>query len=449
MTGVLGGMLIGSGSEQITWTSPAASPLSVTQYEKSSYSLVLSAASSTGKSITYSVNTLPSGLTLSSGTISGNLNTVGSTTTVITATSSSGATSTRTINFTVQQDVVTWSSPANGTTFNVDKTNGATANIPLSAASAAGQSITYSADVLPSGLSISGATIVGTYNSTGTTNTTLTATAANTGRTATISIVFEVTSQYGQAAYVGGGTYTWTAPAGVTSVSVVCMGGGGSGEGSGGAGLGWKNNISVTPGSNYTVQVGGSPSDVYGAGSDSWFISSGTVRGGGGGSGSATTAGGGGSRTGDGGGNGGSGGGSSSATVASGSGGAGGYSGAGGRAGYGTSTSTRNGVAGTGGAGGGGASQSGGRDGLWWTGFGGGIGIYGQGDSGAGGVYAPDGNAAQAGNGGGGSGGSSEGFGIAHGGGNFYNGIRQGGTGAVRIIWGPSRSFPSTNTGDL
>lgn len=65
------------------------------------------------------------------------------------------------------------------------------------------------------------------------------------------------------------GTYTWTAPAGVTSVSVVCIGGGGAGtrgtspsdsvqyrRGGGGGGLGWKNNIAVTPGQTYTVVVG-------------------------------------------------------------------------------------------------------------------------------------------------------------------------------------------------
>lgn len=64
------------------------------------------------------------------------------------------------------------------------------------------------------------------------------------------------------------GTYSWTAPDGVTSVSVVCVGGGGSGcrgyspatgqsrQGGGGAGLGWKNNISVVPGQSYTVVVG-------------------------------------------------------------------------------------------------------------------------------------------------------------------------------------------------
>lgn len=65
------------------------------------------------------------------------------------------------------------------------------------------------------------------------------------------------------------GTYSWTAPEGVSSVCVVCVGGGGAGSrgespsssvqqriGGGGGGLGWKNNIAVTPGQTYTVVVG-------------------------------------------------------------------------------------------------------------------------------------------------------------------------------------------------
>ena len=57
-------------------------------------------------------------------------------------------------------------------------------------------------------------------------------------------------------------TTTWVCPAGVTSISVVCIGAGsmfgnnGSGAGGGGGGLGFKNNITVSPGTSYSVQVG-------------------------------------------------------------------------------------------------------------------------------------------------------------------------------------------------
>ena len=97
----------------------------------------------------------------------------------------------------------------------------------------------------------------------------------------------------GQQEYTNPGTTTWTCPSGVTSVCVVCIGAGGaggaawwSGGGGGGGGLGWKNNITVSPGTGYTIQVG-SPgqgsSDTSGSGgSASYFWNSSTCQGAGG-----------------------------------------------------------------------------------------------------------------------------------------------------------------------
>ena len=48
----------------------------------------------------------------------------------------------------------------------------------------------------------------------------------------------------GQQAFTTAGSFTWTAPAGVTSVCVVCVGAGGAGGGA----LAYKNNITVVPG---------------------------------------------------------------------------------------------------------------------------------------------------------------------------------------------------------
>ena len=65
---------------------------------------------------------------------------------------------------------------------------------------------------------------------------------------------------YGQAG--GTCTFTWTAPAGVTKVNVMAIAGGGGGRyswascGGHGGGMVWANQIPVSPGSNYTVQVG-------------------------------------------------------------------------------------------------------------------------------------------------------------------------------------------------
>ena len=248
------------------------------------------------------------------------------------------------------------------------------------------------------------------------------------------------------AEYVFGsaGSYTWVAPTGVTSISVVAVGGGGGGAyyapcvcfvggGGGGGGLGYKNNISVTPGSSYSVVVGrGGYLNASVCSTDSYFCNTAVVKGGAGTNnnqniGSQVA---GGTFTGTGGGNGGIGAGAGAA----GGGGAGGYSGAGGNGNLGGGTAS----AGTGGAGGGGSE-----------GGGGGVGVYGQGTSGAKGV---SGNG-----GGGGSGGEAGKFyncysfsnitGGAYGGGGHgsYGQATYGAGGAVRIIWpGSTRSFPST-----
>ena len=62
----------------------------------------------------------------------------------------------------------------------------------------------------------------------------------------------------GQQEFTTPGTYTFTVPSGVTSVSVVCVGAGGAGGayGAGGGSLAYKNNITVTPGQSHTVVVG-------------------------------------------------------------------------------------------------------------------------------------------------------------------------------------------------
>ncbi len=59
------------------------------------------------------------------------------------------------------------------------------------------------------------------------------------------------------------GTWNWTVPAGVTKVSVLCVGGGGSGGGGGdgrcgggGGSICWGNDIAVTPGESIEIKVG-------------------------------------------------------------------------------------------------------------------------------------------------------------------------------------------------
>lgn len=247
-----------------------------------------------------------------------------------------------------------------------------------------------------------------------------------------------------QIAYTTGGTYTFIVPEGLTpnSISVVCVGGG-SGSGyatgggqaaGGGGGLRYRNNITgLTAGQSINVSVAGpiywSNNDLssFGtSGSDSFYVYGGGGSRGAGGGGTGTAIGG------DvGGGNGGSQNGNAG-------GGAGGYSGNGGTGG----------ASGSGGGGGGGAGV-----GTSTPGGGGGVGLLGEGTSGSAG-------------GGGGSGGTNGGAGGASGytanggsygggaGGDYAQtdsyGVGQGG--AVRVIYSHynvTRSFPSTNTGDL
>jgi hypothetical protein len=270
------------------------------------------------------------------------------------------------------------------------------------------------------------------------------------------------------------GTYTWICPAGVTSVCAVAVGaGGGGGTGGysgysaysgGGGGLGWKNNIAVIPGNTYTVVVGAGgiaalprvpPANMTpvqgGAGGDSYFINTSTVKGGG-----APSGGNGGTHTGDGGGNGGNAG-SSSGGWGGGAGGAGGYTGNGGNGGQGAQFTHPEdfgaGFNGQGGGGGGaGGTGSGNREIYGYGSAGGGVGLYGQGvnglggdrgwgNPGKGGSGGEDGQGAKASNGGSqhggkyGGGGGNSGYG-------FYMPASAGSKGAVRIIWGAGRSFP-------
>lgn len=277
------------------------------------------------------------------------------------------------------------------------------------------------------------------------------------GRGGGVALTQQGTNQVvGQAAFTTAGTFTWTAPAGVTTVSAVAIGGGGgpnsaTNNGGGGGGLGWRNNITVVPGQTYTVVVGAGGT-LNGNGGTSYFISTGTVAGFGG-----STGGTGGSFTGDGGGNGGQGGTPSQAFYEGGAGGAGGYTGNGGRGGY-NATTGLNGQDATGGGGGGGGAFA--RDYGIYVGQrpsgGGGVGLLGRGTSGAGAVAADF----ETVGGRGGSGGTdgtwgTEGApnlaeanrraangGLYGGGGTASGAGGVGGRGAVRIMWGGGRTYP-------
>jgi len=284
----------------------------------------------------------------------------------------------------------------------------------------------------------------------------------------------------GQTPYTSAGTYTFTVPSNCTSISAVTIGGGGGGggcdgnqvrgetnNGGGGGGLAYGT-IAVTPGETLTVAVGSGGNaggdDSPGTAGGTTTISRGAtvlLSGGGGAGGQyrsqgspAAAGGASGGTLRIGGGSGGASGTGSNNSGATGGGGAGGYSGAGGAGGAFNSA----GSASTGAGGGGGGGFNTGSDTLR-AGGGGGVGILGSGGNGTGGTGGTGGG------GGGGSsgtsgGGNTTGIGGTYGGGGggkadaasaAGTGTPTGGAGtggAVRIIWGPGRSYPSTNVAD-
>jgi len=345
------------------------------------------------------------------------------------------------------------------------QTGSTTATISFTApASNGGATITsYTATSSPGGitgtLSQAGSGTISVSGLTAATAYTFTVYATNSkGNSASSSASNSITtSAYPSSAlYTGaGGTYTWYAPTGVTSISVVLIAGGRagcgcartvycpcegvyyqiSGAGGGGGGLAYKNNITVTPGTGYTlhVGVGRGVSTGYCCGISSLTIpgyftkaTPGCGRSGGTGYFSCGNPG-----------NYGGSGGSAMVTTnnafGGGGGGAGGY-GVYGASGNGGCGGTPFGYTGTNGAGGGGNVCYGG----------GGTGIYGKG------AYGNSGSPGYGGSGG--SNGSGRNGGIYGAGGAgaspYYNTAGTAAGGAVRIIWpGNTRSYPSTCVG--
>ena len=284
----------------------------------------------------------------------------------------------------------------------------------------------------------------------------------------------------GQIAFTVAGTTNWVVPTGVTSVSAVCVGGGGggaasslasngvSGGGGGGGALHWRT-FSVTPGETLTVVVGAAGTGGTAAGNNNGTNGGESailrtaeylVRAAGGAKGPYSMSGNLGtsaqsyfSTIGGGGGNGGLSSGGSNGNVGGGGGGAGGYSGNGGD---GQVYNVRASTPGLGGGGSGAQGVNGVTTTITWGA--GGVDIYGEGTSG---TQVPGvsrtttaftndpTDQAQAGSyavntftmtyGGGGNGAEDD----------SGNGGATGGQGAVRIIWGTGRSYPSTSTADV
>ena len=171
------------------WTTAAGSLGNV--YETASFTQTVTA---TGDApITYSVvsGSLPPGSTFNAnGTITGTSQLSASPTTysfTVRATDAEQQDTNRAFSIAVIPDVVTWSSPTDNATY-TPAANIAMANITLSATSAVGSGITYSANTLPTGLSLTGANISGTPTVVANTSSLLTATANTTTESSSITI---------------------------------------------------------------------------------------------------------------------------------------------------------------------------------------------------------------------------------------------------------------------
>jgi hypothetical protein len=175
------------------WTTAAGSLGNV--YETASFNQTVTA---TGDApITYSVvsGSLPPGSTFNAnGTITGTSQLSASPTTysfTVRATDAQLQDTNRAFSISVIPDVVTWSNPTNNQTY-TPAANVAIANITLSATSAVGSGITYSANTLPTGLSLTGANISGTPTVAANTSSLLTATANTTSESSSITINWSV-----------------------------------------------------------------------------------------------------------------------------------------------------------------------------------------------------------------------------------------------------------------
>ena len=177
-------------------------------YEQVAYSQSLTATGDA--TISYSLkagSTLPTGVTLntSTGLLSGTTPVEASSTTytfTIIASDGQNQDTERLFSLTIAHDVVTWSTPAADANYAIT-TGDPITTVTLSASSASAKAITYTADTLPTGLSLASGSITGTPTVGGAVATTLTATAADTSATATRSISWTVSVALTGDSYAG------------------------------------------------------------------------------------------------------------------------------------------------------------------------------------------------------------------------------------------------------
>ena len=219
-----------------------------TVYEGAAFSSNIAATSDSA--VTYSIDSgaLPAGFGLNSntGAIAGNVGTISNSTTynfTVKATDAELQDTTRNFSITTSPDVVTFNTPAGNQTYSNGL--GSSFSLTLDASSTSGRSISYTANTLPTGLSLSGNVIAGTFSAEASLVSLITATVATSLKTATRLLTWSVTAPL------------------PTSMEVLVVAGGGSGgfyynAGGGGAGAAlYASSYTVSGPGTYTITVGG------------------------------------------------------------------------------------------------------------------------------------------------------------------------------------------------
>ena len=398
------------------WTTAAGS-LS-TMYESDVVNTQLSATGDAPVIYSLASGSLPGGLTLyGNGRVLGTANTLASSTTynfTVKATDYQNQDTDRAFSYTVNPESVTFNTPASNQTYSNSISDAF--SLTVNATSSAGKTITYTANALPSGLTLSGAVISGTLSGAGSTTSLITAAAVGSVKTATRTLSWTVTSPQLTVDFMvvggGGGGADTAGGGGGAGGYRTSVGTSGSTDTFNGGGSSAETALTLNRGTAYTVTIGAGGTRFNDSTSDSVFATV-TSLGGGGGSWAAGGSGGGTSGFGS----------STYGYNTRGQGNAG-TSGQGCRGGGGMYGS---GFTPGGGGGGGGASLAG-LNGYYWTGGGGGDGIQSS-ISGTATYYA----------GGGGGGASSYG-------GNGQGGQGGGGAGAVNSP-GANGTAGTANTG--
>jgi hypothetical protein len=168
-----------------------------TVYEGAAFSSTIAATSDSAVTYTIDSGALPAGfgLNANTGAITGNVGTISNSTTynfTVKATDAELQDTTRNFSITTSPDVVTFNTPAGNQTYS--NSTSESFSLTLNASSTSGRTISYTANALPAGLTLSGNAISGTFSSVSSVVSLITATVATSLKTATRLLTWAITT---------------------------------------------------------------------------------------------------------------------------------------------------------------------------------------------------------------------------------------------------------------